>query len=282
MSELLAAGTVLHQRYVIVRLLGQGDFGNVYQARDRRPGPGPRSVALKQLPMQMIVACERQMDLAGNLRHPAIPRLFGCFVTPTHAYLVKALIRGLTLEAALDQTPGFLDERRVIAWALQLCDVLHYLHTHPDHPLVFRDLKPNNVMVDRAEHVHLVDFELARAYPPGFFERRLARYRHLRAGIAIGTAGYSPPEQYRGRAAPASDVYALGASLHHLLTKRDPRREPPFTFPAHPVRALNPAVSPELEAVVMKALNRRMKDRYATAREMQLALQAVPGRPGAE
>ena len=139
MSLPLAAGTVLHQRYVIVRLLGQGDFGRVYQARDRRPGPGPRYVALKQLPMQMIVACERQLDLAGNLRHPAIPRLHGCFVTATHAYLVKALIRGVTLEAALDQAPGFLAEPRVIGWALQLCDVLHYLHTHPDHPLVFRD-----------------------------------------------------------------------------------------------------------------------------------------------
>ena len=275
MNTSLPAGTVLHQRYRIIRRLGQGDFGTVYQARDLRPASRPRFVALKQMPMQMIVNCERQADLAGGLRHPAIPRILGYFVAQQQAYLVKEFIRGITLETALDQAAGFLAERRVIHWAIQLCAALGYLHTHPEHPIVFRDLKPNNIVVDRAERVYLVDFELARAFPPGFFTARPPRWRHLRTGLAIGTAGYSPPEQYRGRVSPASDLYALGASLHHLLTNRDPRRAPPFTFPEHPVRSINPAVSPALEFIIQKALHRKARDRYATAQEMQTALQQV-------
>jgi serine/threonine protein kinase len=275
MSTSLAAGALLHKRYKIIKLLGQGDFGRVYQAHDQRAVQGRPFVALKQMPPQMIVDCERQAHLAANLIHPAIPRIFGYFVTQTHSYLVKQFICGLNLEQVLDQAPGFLAEEKVITWAIQLCDALDYLHTHPYHPMVFRDLKPNNIMVDRANQLYLVDFELARVFPPGFFESRLPHYQHLRKGMAIGTAGYSPPEQYRGVVRPQSDLYALGATLHHLLTKRDPRRERPFTFQEHPVRLLNPAVSAELEFIVMKALNRAMKDRYPTAREMQLVLQQL-------
>ena len=275
MTNSLLAGALLHRRYSIVRRLGEGDFGQVYLARDQRAGRGRRLVALKQMPMQMIVDCERQAHLTAGLSHPVIPRIFGYFATARHAYLVKQFIRGADLEAVLGQAPGFLPERRVVAWAIQLADALSYLHTHPEHPVVFRDLKPNNIMLDRAERVYLVDFELARAFPPGFFGPGRPRDPHLRRGLAIGTAGYSPPEQYRGVVRPQSDIYALGASLHHLLTRRDPRRERPFTFQEHPVRSLNPAVSPGLEAIVMKALQRDMRQRFPTAREMRLALQEV-------
>jgi len=275
MSKALSAGTILHRRYKIVKLLGQGDFGRVYQARDLRASKGRPFVALKQMPMQMIVDCERQADLAANLIHPAIPHIFGYFATATHSYLVKQFIRGANLETALEQEPGFLPENRVITWAIQLADVLSYLHTHPYHPMVFRDLKPNNIMIDRSEHLYLVDFELARVFPPGFFEHRLPHYKHLRKGLAIGTAGYSPPEQYRGVVKPQSDLYALGATLHHLLTRRDPRKERPFTFQEYPVRSINPAISLQLESIVMKALQREIKDRFATAREMQSALQRL-------
>jgi serine/threonine protein kinase len=273
MNDLLAEGVVLSRRYKIVRLLGEGDFGRVYQALDIRSTQAPRYVAIKEMPMQMIVDCERQADLSANLLHPTIPRLYGYFSTPTHAYLVKQYIEGANLETLLEQQPGFMEEKRIICWAIQLCDALDFLHHHPYHPIVFRDLKPNNVMVDSSDRVYLVDFELARVFPPGFFSETLPPYKHMRKGLAIGTPGYSPPEQYRGRVTPQSDIYALGATLHHLLTRRDPRKEPPFTFHEHPVRSINPSVSVELENIVMKALNRKMKERFPTAKEMQIALQ---------
>jgi len=273
MTISLTEGVILHRRYKIVRKVGQGDFGRVYQACDLRSSQGSPLVAIKEMPMQMIVDCERQADLVAGLIHPVIPRIYAYFATDEHSYLVKQWIDGATLEELLDQESGFLEEKRVARWAIQICDALSFLHNHPYHPIVFRDLKPNNIMADRAGRVYLVDFELARVFPPGFFKARLPQYRHMRKGMAIGTAGYSPPEQYRGLVTPQSDIYALGATLHHLLTGRDPRKEPPFTFQQHSVRSINPDVSAELESIVMKALNRKMKDRFLTAKEMQAALE---------
>ena len=275
MSVTWEAGTVLNKRYEIVKVLGQGDFGVVYQARDKRTVNIDRFVAIKQMPMQMIVDCERQADLRATLIHFAIPRILGHFATDKHSYLVQEFIRGSNLEVILQEYPGFLPEHMVISWAIQLCDVLDFLHNHAYHPMIFRDLKPNNVMVDQENKIHLVDFGLARVFPPRFFQDRQAEFKHYRKGLAIGTAGYSPPEQYRGIVEPQSDIYALGATLHHLLTKRDPRKERPFTFQEHPIRSINPAVSERLEAIVMKAVKREVEERFPTAKEMQVALERL-------
>ena len=100
--------------------------------------------------------------------------------------------------------------------------MLTYLHGHQPQPVIFRDMKPSNVMIDQHGHIRLIDFGIARVFQPG------------QKGTMIGTEGYSPPEQYRGEASPAGDIYALGATLHHLLTRRDPRAEPPFSFSERP------------------------------------------------
>jgi serine/threonine protein kinase len=271
----LAAGTLLHKRYEIIKPLGQGDFGVVYKARDKQAVRTNQFVALKQMPMQMIVDCERQADLRANLVHPNIPSVFDYFTTDNYSYLVQEFIHGSNLETVLEEHPIFLPERRVVGWAIQLCDALDFLHNHPDHPMLFRDLKPNNIMVDHADRVYLVDFGLARAYPPRFFQEEQIRFRHLWKGLPIGTEGYSPPEQYRGYVKPQSDIYALGATLHHLLTRRDPRQEYPFSFHNYPIRVLNPNVSPALERIVMKALNQDMNERFLNAKEMQVALEKL-------
>ena len=180
MSARLEAGTLLHERYEVVKLLGQGDFGVVYQARDRRAVVDNRFVALKQMPMQMIVDCERQADVRAMMIHSAIPRIFGYFTTEDCSYLVQEFIRGSNLEIVLDEHPGCLPEPMVIAWAIQLCDVLDFLHNHPNYPTIFRDLKPNNIMVDQANKIFLVDFGLARVFPPRFFQNRQAEFNHFR------------------------------------------------------------------------------------------------------
>ncbi len=246
----------------------------VYQARDRKAVNTPRYVAIKQMPMQMIVDCERQADLRATLIHPSIPRVFDYFATETHSYFVRELVRGSNLEEILASHKGFLKEKVVIHWAIQLCGALEVLHTHPVHPMVFRDLKPNNIMVDSANRVFLVDFELARVFPPRFFDENKKEFSHFKKGFPIGTKGYSPPEQYRGIVTPRSDVYALGATLHHLLTKRDPRKEKPFTFQNYPVRSINPAVSKGMETIVMKAVQPKSSLRFSTAREMRQALES--------
>ena len=184
-------------------------------------------------------------------------------------------MRGSNLEEILDSCKGFLKEKVVVHWAIQICGALEILHTHPVHPMVFRDLKPNNIMVNSASRVSLVDFEHARIFPPRFFEEDKKEFDHFKKGFPIGTKGYSPPEQYRGIVTPRSDVYALGATLHHLLTKRDPRKEKPFTFQNYRVRSLNSAVSKGMEAIVMKAVQPKPSRRFWTAREMRQALNAL-------
>lgn len=264
----LQKGITLQRRYRIVRLLGAGDFGAVYQARDLKAVKRDRFVAIKQMPMQSIVECERQADLRAELTHPAIPRILNYFMTDEHSYLVQQLIRGANLEVILDEHPGFLPEKRIVHWAIQLCEALDFLHNHPSHSIIVRDLKPNNIMADSKDRIYITDLELARVFPPNFFSGKGTDLKQMGKGASIGTAGYSPPEQYRGFVRPESDLYALGATLHHLLTKRDPRKEKPFTAQNFPVRTLNPAVSPELERIVMKAVQRDLLKRYRSAREM--------------
>ncbi len=284
MNAELEKGSMLNQRYEITRLMGRGNFGVVYEARclpvtagahDPQPPTMPAQVAIKQMPEQSIMDCERQADVRELLRHPAIPRIYDYFADGGCAYLVSELITGWDLETVLERQKGFLPEKVVRDWAIQLCSFLDYLHTHPYYPMIFRDLKPSNLMVDRAGHIHAVDFGLVRIFPPGFLQQPQPPFEYLWKGLAFGTEGYSAPEQYEGFARPQSDIYALGATLHYLLTRRDPGKNPPFSFDKHPVHSLNPSVSPALEEIVMRAVDLDITQRYETAIEMQAALSAL-------
>ncbi len=276
MKPVLEKGAVLDSRYEIIQVLGSGEFGVVYQARDTQGSSPETMVAIKELPMQSIIDCERQADVRALLKHPAIPAILGYFCSADHSYLVHDLVVGWDLERVLDRQNTFLAEKVVVDWAIQLCDFLDYLHNHPIYPMIFRDMKPNNVMVDRGSRIHVVDFGLARVFPPGFFENPQEPFAHFWKGLAIGTEGYSPPEQYEGVVKPQSDIYALGATLHHLLTRRDPRKYLPFSLYKYPVRSFNPAISEKLEEIVMKSVDLDIGSRFASAREMKQALEALP------
>ena len=142
--------------------------------------------------------------------------------------------------------------------------MLTYLHGRRPQPIIFRDLKPSNIMVDLGrDKITLVDFGIAKTLQTD------------RKGTMIGTEGYSPPEQYRGLSEPRGDIYALGATLHHLLTNSDPRTETPFTFHERPIRKLNPAVGADTQAVIMRALEYDAARRWDTAAAMKAAIQSV-------
>jgi outer membrane protein assembly factor BamB len=211
---------------------------------------------------------EREADLLATLTHPAIPRIYDYFTHEKSSYLVMEFIEGKDLEEILRETKDFLSEDQVVKWGIELCDVLSFLHNHQPQPVVFRDMKPANVMIDHHSRIRLIDFGIARVFQPG------------QKGTMIGTEGYSPPEQYRGEASPAGDLYALGATLHHLLTKRDPRAEPPFSFAERPIREINSSVSPELEAVINQALAYEPSDRFPSAQAMKEALIAAAKKTG--
>jgi outer membrane protein assembly factor BamB/tRNA A-37 threonylcarbamoyl transferase component Bud32 len=273
----LQPGATLQDRYLILGILGAGGMSAVYQGRDLHFPNVTKLVAVKEMinlaadptMYEMIVRnFEREADLLATLSHPAIPRIFDYFSQASSSYLVMEFIEGKDLEAIVSEAEDFLPEDQVVGWALELCEVLTYLHGHKPQPVVFRDMKPSNVMIDAHSNVRLIDFGIARVFQPG------------QKGTMIGTEGYSPPEQYRGEASPAGDIYALGATLHHLLTRRDPRAEPPFSFDERPVRQINPRVSPELEAVINAALPYDPKDRYPSAEAMRQALLIAAKRTG--
>jgi outer membrane protein assembly factor BamB/predicted Ser/Thr protein kinase len=268
----LVPGTILQQRYKILGTLAAGGMSLVYRAQDLRFEQASRLCAVKQMhyvdvdPVQRDVTVqyfEREANILASLSHPAIPSIYDYFNEENRLYLVMEYIEGQDLDQIIEESPEPISEELVIEWALQICDVLAYLHNLKPTPFVFRDLNPRNVMRDQGGRIMVIDFGIAKVYQRG------------QRGTVIGTAGYPPPEQYRGIAEPAGDIYALGATMHHLLTKRDPRLEPPFTFHEHPIRSLNPVVSVELDAVVMKALEYDAHKRFATAQEFRQALEAI-------
>ena len=268
----LPKGAILETRYEIVKVLGVGGMGAVYLAKDLRFTDTTRMCAVKEMSnsaqdIKLRRDAENRFkaeaNLLAKLRHPGIPEIYDFFTESTRMYLVMEFVEGGDLEEALEETPGMFSEETVLNWAIQVCDVLIYLHSQ-DPPIVFRDLKPANIMLrESSDKICLIDFGIAKVFEGG------------QKGTMIGTEGYSPPEQYRGVAEPRGDIYALGATMHHLLTKRDPRLEPPFTFHEEPVRLLNPAISEETNAVIMKALEYESEKRFASAKEFKEALQAA-------
>jgi eukaryotic-like serine/threonine-protein kinase len=264
----LAPGRLLQDRYEIMGILGLGGMSAVYKARDQRFPNVVKLCAVKemkshsldpQLRAAAVQNFEREANILATLSHPAIPKVYDYFSEEAHSYLVMEYIDGRDLEAILTDMTGFLPQEQVLEWAIQLCDVLQFLHEHTP-PVIFRDMKPANIMFDKHNRLRLIDFGIAKNFQPG------------QKGTIIGTEGYSPPEQYRGVADQRTDLYALGAALHHVLTRQDPRVEPPFSFHERPIQATNPAVTNEFAQVVMRALEYEPDRRYASAEEMKRVL----------
>jgi eukaryotic-like serine/threonine-protein kinase len=247
-------------------------MGAVYRARDLHFPNVEKVVAVKEMINQgrdpairetIVRNFEREANILATLNHPSIPRIYDYFTQNERSYLILEFIDGKDLEAIMEETKGFFPESQVISWAIELCDVLNYLHTHKPEQIIFRDMKPSNVMINHHNHVVLVDFGIAKPFELG------------PKGTMIGTEGYSPPEQYRGEATHLADIYALGATMHHLLTRRDPRLEAPFSFNERPIREINPEVSIELETVIYTAIHYNPENRFQSAMSMKEALLAV-------
>ena len=262
-----APGIVLGGEYRVVEVIKPGGMGTVYKAES-----GGRFYAVKEMrdtftnPKDRQDAINRFMAEAlilARLSHPHIPKIHRHFIESDRYYLVMDFVEGEDLQIVLDRQGGKrLPEEQVLTWALQLCAVLEYLHGQTP-PVIFRDLKPANIMLRPDGDVSLIDFGIAKLFNPA------------QQGTLIGTPGYAAPEQYQGIAEPRSDIFALGATLHHLLTSRDPRQHPPFIFP--PVTAVNPAITPGMEAIIQKALAMSLVERWASIGEVRQALISLAG-----
>jgi len=275
-DQQLQSGTILEERYEIERVLGVGGMGAVYLARDKRFSV-TKHIAIKEIVGQvrddtiqttMVVNFEREANLLATVNHPAIPKIHDYFTIGNQWYLVMQYIQGNNLESILDSTEGLLPVNQIVLWAIELCDVLQYLHSREPEPIVFRDMKPANIMITPENHVVLVDFGIAKELEAG------------QKGTMIGTEGYSPPEQYRGEASPQVDIYALGATMHHLLTGIDPKDEAPFTFAERPIRQLNAEVPIELENIIESTLEYNAADRFKDAYQIKNKLVQIAKKGG--
>ncbi len=276
----LQPGAILQDRYRVVKKIGEGGMGRIYLAED---GSG-RRYALKQIREphgdidtqvydMYIRSFQREANILSSLPHPYLPIARDFIVEPEQLVIVMDYIEGRTLAEVQAESPGPLPEKRVISWAIQVCDALTYLH-QKQPPIIHRNIKPKNIMLEEGEeeHIRLIGFGLARHYVDGL----------ERDEDNLGTAGYSPPEQYGLAQTDArSDIFGLGATLYALLTQREPSefvsldnlKHPQIDYPD--LRSINPQISQRTSEVVMRALQPDPGQRFQAADEMKTALLAL-------
>jgi serine/threonine protein kinase len=283
----LPTGTELSAgRYKIERPVAAGGMGAVYLAVDLRFN---RPCAVKEMldefqseadRGQAVEWFKREATLLLELNHPCIPRVRDFFVEDGRHYLVMDFIEGRTLGDVLEKEGNIaglhgahgVSEARARSWAQQVCSVLSYLHRQSP-PIIFRDLKPSNIMVTNKDEVKLIDFGIARTF------------QSQRQSTIIMTIGYAPPEQLHGMPEPRSDLYALGATLHRVLTHHDAANNKPSIFSFPPVRTLRPDISPAFEQLLQKTLSPLLdatptqEGRWASAAEMERAVINLPPPP---
>jgi len=280
-ATLLAPDTILQSRYRIIQSLGKGGMGAVYEAIDLRLG---HTVALKQTLTNdegQWKQFEREARLMAWLNHPALPRVSDYFTEGHRAFFVMQYVEGRDLAEIIAQQPGPLPRQAVIAWADQLLDALIYLHTH-ERQIIHRDIKPHNLKVTRDGQVILLDFGLAKTQttdPSG----------SLSCTSVFGyTPRYAPLEQIQDLGtSPQSDIYALGATLYHLLTGVKPpdalARATALVSagpnPLKPANEVNQAVGADLAAILTRAMAQNPAERYASAADFREALRQI-GRAG--
>lgn len=272
----LPEGTILNNRYEIIRKIGGGGMGAVYLASDNNLGGVLRAV--KEMVQSHIEEDQqekavndfkRESMILSTLDHPSIPTIYDYFFDAEEGrfYLVMKYISGGDLASKLRSAPeGKIDELTVTEWAIQITDVLNYLHNQPS-TIVYRDLKPSNIMLDgNTGRVMLIDFGIARSITQ----------KEEKGVTAVGTMGYAPPELFSGNVEPRSDIYSLGSTMFHLLTGADPQSNPLliFDFQKNPrPRQINPRLTDQIERILMRAVEYNAESRFSSAAEMKAVLE---------
>lgn len=272
----LEEGTILNGRYEIVRKIGGGGMGAVYLASDNNLGGVLRAVKEmvqahieEEQQEKAINDFKRESMILSTLDHPSIPTIYDYFYDEEECrfYLVMKYVSGGDLSARLRAAPeGRIDEKSVTEWAIQIADVLDYLHSQPT-TIVYRDLKPSNIMIDgNSGRVMLIDFGIARSIGQ----------KEEKGVTAVGTMGYAPPELFSGNVEPRSDIYSLGSTMFHLLTGADPQSNPLliFDFQKNPrPRQINPQLSDQIERFLMRTVEYNAQARFGSAAEVRQFLE---------
>jgi serine/threonine protein kinase len=273
-TGMLPANQLLQDRYLILKKLAQGGQSAVYLVADTLNQSA--QYAMKEMSeseltpaerTQALADFQREADMLRLLNHPALAKVHASFVEDGKHYMVMEYVEGRNLEVTLEETGKPLPESQVVNWGTALAEVLAYLHSQQP-PIIYRDLKPSNIILQPDGKVKLIDFGIARFHQTG----------QSKDTVCLGTDGYAPIEQYSGKTEPRSDIYALGATLYHLLTNKVAVAAPTrianvdsFVAP----RQVNPDISKGMEAVILRAMEVHPTQRYDDAEEMLAALESV-------
>ncbi|MBQ5657526.1 MAG: serine/threonine protein kinase [Bacteroidaceae bacterium] len=261
---MLEIGSLVDGKYKILNKVGQGGMSVVYLAMNEKAN---KQWAVKEVRKDGIRDFEvvkqglvAETDILKKLNHPHLPSIIDVIDTDESFIIIMDYIQGNSLNKALDEY-GAQPQENVITWAKQLCDVLNYLHTR-NPAIIYRDMKPANVMLKPDGNVTLIDFGTAREY----------KEKNLADTTCLGTVGYAAPEQFggMGQTDARTDIYCLGATLYHLVTGMNPC-EPPYEI--KPIREINPGLSAGLERIILKCTQRDPNDRYQSAAELMYALE---------
>lgn len=252
-----AIGSVIDDKYEILKEIGRGGMSVVYLAMDKRLN---KQWAVKEIRKKgsgkndeiVVNSLLAEANLMKRLDHPALPRIVDIIDNGTTIYVIMDYIEGESLDKVLNEY-GAQPEEQVIGWAKQLCDALGYLHAQKP-PIIYRDMKPANVMLKPEGNIKIIDFGIAREYK----EQKLADT------TVLGTKGYAPPEQYSGQTDARSDIFALGMTMHHLLTGVDPRNGEAYA----PVRQWNPELSEGIEIIIDRCVEPAPENRYQSCADL--------------
>lgn len=261
---MLETGSLVDGKYRVLNKCGQGGMSIVYMAINERAN---KTWAIKETRKDGVQNYDVikqgllvETDMLKRLNHPSLPSIVDVIDGDDSFLIVMDFIEGRTLSDILKEY-GAQPQESVIEWAKQLCDVLGYLHSR-EPAIIYRDMKPSNVMLKPDGNVVLFDFGTAREY----------KLNNLEDTVCLGTRGYAAPEQYggHGQTDARTDIYCLGATMYYLLTGHNPS-EPPYEM--YPIRHWNPELSAGLEAIILKCTQNNPMDRYQSCAELIYALE---------
>lgn len=260
---MLETGSVIDGKYKILNVVGKGGMSVVYLAMNERANKQWAIKEVRKDGMQSFEVVKQNLvaetDLLKKLNHPHLPSIIDVIDCDDTFLIVMDYIEGNPLSKALE-TSGAQNQDDVIEWAKQLCDVLGYLHSRKP-PIIYRDMKPSNVMLKPDGNVMLIDFGTAREF----------KYSSVADTTCLGTQGYAAPEQFggHGQTDARTDIYCLGATMYHLVTGHNPATPP---YEMYPIRQWNPMLSSGLEEIILKCTQRNPEDRYQSCAELLYAL----------
>lgn len=261
---MLEIGSIIDEKYKILSKIGQGGMSTVYLAINEKAN---KPWAIKEVRKTGVKDFEivRQsllveIELLRKLKHPGLPSIIDIIDQGENFLIVMDYIEGNTLGDIILEK-GVLSQEDVVDWAIQLCDVLDYLHTRRP-PIIYRDMKPSNIMLRSDGSVVLIDFGTAREF----------KERSVADTTCLGTQGYAAPEQFggMGQSDARTDIYSLGATLYHLVTGHNPT-QPPYEM--YPITHWNANLSTGLEKIILKCTQRNPEDRYQSAKDLKYALE---------